>query len=543
MRSILILSLLSFLLTACGGGGGGDTGTSGASPNTGSGSTITGTGSTDTGAGSTDTGIAAKTCDATASTDDVAPNTDAVSTSSPLIVLDNGIADASWDKGIGAYDEANAPDWGTCENDGGADCPSIGWSVVNDNARGNVLEITHAVTTKEAGLFIQTSSPKDLSAFAGGTIDFDIKVTEGDNQINMKIGCVYPCESSVKELGAIGSDWQSVSVEVNDLVDTGLNLSTVNTGIVIWAKEHNATKFRLDNIQWTANPDGTTSSGSASSGNNWVNPNLTGYSTPTSYDGYTLFWSDEFDEPNIDTCKWGFDIGTGDNGWGNAELQYYREENASLQEGYLVIAAKKENYSTKSYTSARLKSQDKFEFTYGRIDIRAATAAGQGLWSALWMLGANFDQVGWPRSGEIDILDTITADTAVAKTFWNANGLDGGDHTNYVKVDDGAEYKLPDGESLNDQFHVFSLVWTPSSIIWYVDDVKSHELDISSGVKAETFQKDFFLLLNVAVGGNWPGAPPATTTFPQYMLVDYVRVFQQNQITILEINSQSWPFI
>lgn len=516
MRSILLITFLSILLTACGGGGSGGT---------------TNTGGGTAGTDNTNTGTDNPITDTDDVTDDTPTNTDDVTETLPKVVFDNGAADTSWDKGIGAYDEAN-PDWGTCENDGGAGCPSISWSIINDNSRGNVLEISHASTNKQAGLFIQTSTPFDLSAFAGGTIDFDIKVTEGDNQINMKIGCVYPCESSEKELGAIGSDWQSVSVEVNDLVDKGLNLSTVNTGIVIWAKEHNATVFRLDNVRWTANPDGPVTSGTSSTDSDWVNPNLTGYTTPSTYADHTLFWSDEFNDSNIDSNKWGFDIGTGSGGWGNNELQYYRAENASVQEGYLVIAAKEQNFAGRSYTSARLKSQDKFEFKYGRIDIRAATAEGQGLWSALWMLGANFAEIGWPRSGEIDILDTIGGsgreDTAVAKTFWNANGLDGGDDTNYVLRDDGKEYKLPAGETLANQFHVFSLVWTSSAIKWYIDDVEFHEVDISSGAKAETFQKDFFLLMNVAVGGNWPENPDSTTQFPQYMLVDYVRVFKQN---------------
>jgi len=247
-----------------------------------------------------------------------------------------------------------------------------------------------------------------------------------------------------------------------------------------------------------------------------------GYSTPLSYDGYSLVWYDEFEGTEISN-DWTFEIGTGNNGWGNNELQYYRAENTRLQDGYLIIEAKREDFGGRQYTSSRIVTMGKQEFQYGRIDIRAALPRGQGIWPALWMLGANFPTIGWPHCGEIDIMEMIGGhqngrDNRVHGTVhWNNNGQ---------HASTGGFYTLPSG-IFNDNFHVFTIIWTASSIKWYVDDTFFTEVN-TSPPGLDAFREEFFFIFNVAVGGNWPGSPNQDTVFPQHMIVDYIRVFQQN---------------
>ena len=245
-----------------------------------------------------------------------------------------------------------------------------------------------------------------------------------------------------------------------------------------------------------------------------------GYTTPTSYDGMNLIWSDEFNDASLNTSNWNYEIGTGNGGWGNNELQYYKEENTSLDQGYLIIEAKKESFSGSQYTSSRLTTENKFDFKYGRVDIRALLPKGQGLWPALWMLGSNFRTIGWPFCGEIDIMEMIGGgagrdDTVHGTVHWD----DGG-----TKADFGGSRKLSSG-IFNDEFHVFSIIWRDTEIKWYLDDVQYHRVD-TSPVELSEFQNEFFFIFNVAVGGNWPGSPNGSTSFSQQMIVDYVRVFQ-----------------
>lgn len=246
----------------------------------------------------------------------------------------------------------------------------------------------------------------------------------------------------------------------------------------------------------------------------------TGYTTPDSYTGYTLVWQDEFDGSELDLGVWKHETGTGSNGWGNNELQYYRKENTSIVEGHLVIEAKKESHSGQNYTSSRIVTMGKKSFKYGRVDIRAALPKGQGIWPALWMLGSNFGSVGWPKCGEIDIMELIGGegkDNVVhGTTHWDNNG-------GYASY--GGSYRLQSG-IFADEFHVFSIVWDETKITWYVDDKQFHVIDITASELSE-FQQDFFFIFNVAVGGNWPGSPDDSTVFPQRMIVDYVRVFQK----------------
>lgn len=245
-----------------------------------------------------------------------------------------------------------------------------------------------------------------------------------------------------------------------------------------------------------------------------------GYTTPESYEGMQLVWQDEFEGNQLNEADWTFETGTGSNGWGNNELQYYRKENTSVEEGYLIITAKKEAYQGREHTSSRIITQGKQSFQYGRIDIRAALPQGQGIWPALWMLGANFPEAGWPACGEIDIMEMIGGgagrDNAVHGTVhWSHNGQ----YASY-----GQGYTLDEG-IFADEFHVFSIVWDASAITWYVDDVEFNKVDITPAQLSE-FHQEFFFIFNVAVGGNWPGSPNESTSFPQRMIVDYVRVFQ-----------------
>ncbi|MBV6641383.1 MAG: glycoside hydrolase family 16 protein [Cyclobacteriaceae bacterium] len=246
-----------------------------------------------------------------------------------------------------------------------------------------------------------------------------------------------------------------------------------------------------------------------------------GYMTPTSYDGMTLVWGDEFDGDDLNDADWTYEIGTGSGGWGNNELQYYTDENTTMIDGNLVIWARKESVGGSAYTSSRIVTAGSREFQYGRVDIRAALPEDQGIWPALWMLGANFKEIGWPQCGEIDIMEMIGGagrENTVHGTIHYST--DGGYATS------GKSYQLDQGV-FADAFHVFSIVWTEQSIQWLVDDIPYNEIDISAADKSE-FRAPFFFIFNVAVGGNWPGSPDASTRFPQLMAVDYIRVFQLN---------------
>ena len=435
-----------------------------------------------------------------------------------LNVLQSGAADAVWDLGLHAFDAAI--DYNSCENDGGADCPNIAWQAVSDADRGNVMQITHSAAGVSTGFYAKTSSPVDARIYGGGNIIFDIKVVSGNSNISMKIDCVYPCTSGDQSLGSKGaSGWETVTVMVDSLVSQGLELTAIDTGIVIWATQLTGTVFQLDNVRWEASENPPTVPDD-SSNSSWVIPSYNGYNTPETYTGYSLIWSDDFNGTTLNQGDWTYESGA--SGWGNNELQYYKPDNTTVREGLLIIEAREESWGGADYTSSRIKTQDKQSFRYGRVDIRAITPEGQGLWPALWMLGQSYSSVGWPNSGEIDIMEMIGGNgrenTTNAHIWWSENGN---------TADYGGYQTLAAGETLANAFHVFSVVWTSSSIIWYIDDVQFHIVDITpAGLAA--FQEEFFFIFNVAVGGNWPGSPNASTVFPQRMLIDYIRVFQKN---------------
>ena len=246
-----------------------------------------------------------------------------------------------------------------------------------------------------------------------------------------------------------------------------------------------------------------------------------GYDAPTIYQGYQRIWEDEFDGDEIDSDVWCYDIGG--HGWGNNELQHYtdRGTNSFQTQGYMFIEAREEKFGENDYTSARLLSRDKMEFKYGRVDIRAKLPKGKGIWPALWMLGGNFDEIGWPRCGEIDIMELIGSQPNVVHGTVHFYG------SSNTNESDGKSTFLTGGEEFSDEFHVFSVVWNEDYIEWRLDGVRFHSIvpdDLNGG--DWPFNEEFFLIMNVAVGGNWPGSPNASTVFPQQMLIDYVRLYQ-----------------
>lgn len=249
-----------------------------------------------------------------------------------------------------------------------------------------------------------------------------------------------------------------------------------------------------------------------------------GYITAESFYGYELAWADEFDGTDLNLDDYNFDLGDGCPNlctWGNNELQRYTDvaRNIKLENGKLVITATKDGAF--SFNSARINTKDKREFQFGRIDIRAKLPVGQGLWPALWMLGANIDDVGWPACGEIDIMELVghEPDHVLGTAHWGPQGRT-------FSTFKSGEYTLT-GENFNDAFHVFTILWKANEIKWYVDETKFFTITPSDMQgEAYRFNGPFYFLFNVAVGGNLPGNPDETTVFPQQMEIDYVRVFQ-----------------
>ena len=247
-----------------------------------------------------------------------------------------------------------------------------------------------------------------------------------------------------------------------------------------------------------------------------------GYSTPSTYPGYSLVWSDEFSGTSLDLSAWNQETGNGANGWGNNELEYYTDniKNTFVSNGNLIIEARKETNNSFNYTSGRMTTQNKKFFKFGRIDIRAKLPVGKGIWPALWMLGINIPSVGWPACGEIDIMELIGTFPSKVYSTMHWSNLNGS------HASKGSEHSLSTGD-FSEQFHVFSIVWEENSILSYIDDQLFLTTSVSDVGDADyPFNAEHFFIFNVAVGGNWPGSPDYSTVFPQRMFVDYVRVFQ-----------------
>ncbi len=219
---------------------------------------------------------------------------------------------------------------------------------------------------------------------------------------------------------------------------------------------------------------------------------------------------------------WGFDIGTGENGWGNQELQYYtdRPENVTIQNGILLITARQESFENSQYTSARLLTKDKFEQQYGRFEARIRLPFGQGIWPAFWMLGADIDENPWPGAGEIDIMEYRGQNPTVLIGSVHGPGYSGGEAIS-------KEYTL-ENDRFDTGFHIFGIEWGPEFVNFYVDDVLYNQITPEDVTGEWVFNKPFYILMNLAVGGTFVGSPNAETEFPQTMLVDYVRVYKNN---------------
>ena len=422
-------------------------------------------------------------------------------------VFDQGSAPSTWDRGISAFDSAIS--YAVCSNDGGNGCPSISWATVNDSERGSVLQISHSASGNLAGLFIASSTPKNLSNYAGGNIVFDIKVVSGNSNITMKIDCIYPCTSGDKQLGSKGaSGWETVTVSVASLVSSGLNLSQVDTGIVIWASNSTSTIFRIDNVRWDTAAGGDGSGGT---------------------DGGTGGGSGSV--VAIDSSKWFHQTQLPIGGsWFNNEQQHYtnRIQNSYVSNGSLKIVAKRESFpdqgQTKQYTSARLNS--KFAFTYGRVVVRAKLPSGAGTWPAIWTLGKNINEAGaywqtqgfgntnWPACGEIDIME-----------HWgdNQNHISSAMHTpsSYGGTINTAGQTITTASSA---FHNYEMDWNSQRIIFSVDGVE-HYRYAPSVKNSDTwpYNAEQYLIFNVAMQGNI-----ASNFTESAMEIDYVRVYAEN---------------
>jgi beta-glucanase (GH16 family) len=260
---------------------------------------------------------------------------------------------------------------------------------------------------------------------------------------------------------------------------------------------------------------------------------------------WQLSWSDEFNAPNgsaPDPAKW--NIVTGGKGFGNNELETYtnRPANVHQQNGNLVITAQKEDLTgpdgvPRHYTSARLNTQNHFAQKYGRFEARIQLPTGKGIWPAFWLLGDNHETAPWPNCGEIDILETIGAPDTMYSTI-HGPGYSGGKGIS-------AKFPLPAGESVHDGFHLYAVEWAPDDIKFFFDShLIAHRTPVDLPPNTTwAYDHPFYILLNLAVGGNWPGNPDGTTFFPQQMLIDYVHVYSKKPTSPRAATKPGAPFI
>jgi beta-glucanase (GH16 family) len=239
---------------------------------------------------------------------------------------------------------------------------------------------------------------------------------------------------------------------------------------------------------------------------------------------WSLIWSDEFSGTALNQDVWTYEYGN--SGWGNNELQYYTndEDNVAVNNGTLKITARQETFGTANYTSGRIITNNKYEFQYGKVECRMKMPVGQGIWPAFWMLGGNIENVSWPNCGEIDIMEHVNNEPMMHGTvhwFNNGHSYEGSSYSTDVT-----------------DYHIYGIIWDETKIQFFVDGNFYNEFVYSNGNNSgSVFQNPYFFLLNVAVGGNWPGYPDGTTIFPATMEVDYIRVFQQLEVGVAEIEN------
>lgn len=249
---------------------------------------------------------------------------------------------------------------------------------------------------------------------------------------------------------------------------------------------------------------------------------------------WSLVWADEFNGTSLNLADWNHDLGTGSQygltGWGNNELQYYRSENVEVSGGNLKISALQENYMGMNYTSGKIHTKTKRFYTHGKIEARMQVPTDQGMWPAFWMLTEPGDlaqnAASWPP--ELDIMETVghTGNTTFGTAHYG---------TWPTVISNGGQYTVPSGD-LSSTFHTYTVEWYPDNIAWYFDGILIHELN-STDVSPEAWQfnQDFFLIFNLAVGGSWPGSPDGSTTFPEEMLVDWVRVYSYDDTETTDV--------
>ena len=488
------------------------------------------------------------------------------------MVFESGEVGPDFDNGLRGYDQGIG--WAACTQSIG--CPNINFGLVQDTVegRGDVIFVEHLDTPEGNGAFIESSNGVNVrGAVEFGILQFDIW-SESGVTVNVAADCGWPCAGGPVKLENVGvGEWQTIAIPATDLMTLDLNYFTMDkvSTFGISADGQRDDYFLLDNIVWLCEivcagedvPDREYTP--------WVKADKDdpdAYDAPAQYDGYTLVWSDEFDGTEVDTNNWNLDTGCQLVGCGNEELQHYRPENASIEDGQLVISADIQRSGDENlpgfeqYSSSKLTTKDKFEFKQGRVDIRAVVAEGQGMWSAGWMLGAENQ---WPFTGEIDIFDTIGGvrggvpqeDMIVHNAYYNAFGPFDPERANGNYLDNyfnnqstgNGENRIDpdnpsnDGETYSNRFHVFSIDWNEERIRFLVDGVPHTEDfkiqydnvcqfteyagDTRSCIE-QSFDHTFYLHLSVAVGGTWPGSPDETTQFPRGMLVDYVRVYQKD---------------
>lgn len=241
--------------------------------------------------------------------------------------------------------------------------------------------------------------------------------------------------------------------------------------------------------------------------------------TPVLCQSWSLVWADEFNYSGLpDNAKWVYEVGL----IRNHELQYYtdqRLENCKVENGSLLIIGKKESYKGSNYTSACITTENKYNFKYGKIEARIKLPKGQGMWPAFWMLGQNIHKVGWPQCGEVDIMEQINDE--------------GKNHGTMHWYNDGHKKHGATIPCDVQQYHVYSIEWNENAIKWFLDGTKYWEGNIKDSINSTgEFHKPFYLMLNLAIGGSWPGSPDSTTLFPDTMSVDYVRVYQEKTSSI-----------
>jgi beta-glucanase (GH16 family) len=379
-------------------------------------------------------------------------------------------------------------------------------------------------------LFLFVSCKKDEPVSTIPTIEFPINISAPENEANATFKFPLILNVTTNRTVTVRYEVQPLTAEAGeDFTSSGGTVTfpqgtasaTIEVEIVVDEFKEEDEQFRVILTESSNGifKDGFQEAiGTIQNDDTVIQVTTDGYDVADSYPGKTMVWSDEFNESQIDPQHWTYDLGA--SGWGNQELQNYTSsnENSYVANGNLMIVAQKNGAQ---YTSARLKSIGLQEFQYGRIDVRAILPFGQGIWPAIWMLGANFPSAGWPACGEIDIMELIGSNpNNVHGTIHYGNSFSQHNYT-------GGSTYIPSPETFADEFHVFSIDWSADGIIWLLDDQPFYSIDNNvAGNQNYPFNSPFFFIMNVAVGGQWPGYPNETTTFPQYMAVDYIRVYQ-----------------